>query len=196
MQNLFGVLDEVEQVTDEMYKNAEMLLDLYRKVKFRVYRNLEEIDEELYIEDRKNLTLLLNNILDFDSTIEKRRIQERLASNNFNLCLLEIMEDALLIVKRYPDDGELFYRLLRYRYFDSFKNTNEDVMMMLEDMPYTTYYRKRKKPFVCMQRCFGSSQKGTGTIMCLLPFIGNHHAQCLSDFAFVGLFGEHLHHDQ
>ena len=82
MQNLFGVLDEVEQVTDEMYKNAEMLLDLYRKVKFRVYRNLEEIDEELYIEDRKNLTLLLNNILDFDSTIEKRRIQERLASNN------------------------------------------------------------------------------------------------------------------
>lgn len=49
MQNLFGVLDEVEQVTDEMYKNAEMLLDLYRKVKFRVYRNLEEIDEELYI---------------------------------------------------------------------------------------------------------------------------------------------------
>lgn len=145
MQNLFGVLDEVEQVTDEMYKNAEMLLDLYRKVKFRVYRNLEEIDEELYIENRKNLTLLLNNILDFDSTIEKRRIQERLASNNFNLCLLEIMEDALLIVKRYPDDGELFYRLLRYRYFDSFKNTNEDVMMMLEDMPYTTYYRKRKK---------------------------------------------------
>ena len=38
MQNLFGVLDEVEQVTDEMYKNAEMLLDLYRKVKFRVNR--------------------------------------------------------------------------------------------------------------------------------------------------------------
>ena len=57
MQNLFGVLDEVEQVTDEMYKNAEMLLDLYRKVKFRVYRNLEEIDEELYIEDRKNLNI-------------------------------------------------------------------------------------------------------------------------------------------
>ena len=57
MQTLFGVLDEVEQVTDEMYKNAEMLLDLYRKVKFRVYRNLEEIDEELYIEDRKNLNI-------------------------------------------------------------------------------------------------------------------------------------------
>ena len=145
MQTIFDTLDEVEQVTEGMYKNTETLLDLYRKVKFRVYRNLQEIDEELYIEDRKRLTALLNKILDFDSTIEKRRIQERLISNDFSLCLLEIMEDALLIVKEYPDEGELYYRLLRYRYFDSFKNTNEEVMLMLDDMPYTTYYRKRKK---------------------------------------------------
>ena len=145
MQTIFDTLDEVEQVTEGMYKNTETLLDLYRKVKFRVYRNLQEIDEELYIEDRKRLTALLNKILDFDSTIEKRRIQERLISNDFSLCLLEIMEDALLIVKEYPNEGELYYRLLRYRYFDSFKNTNEEVMLMLDDMPYTTYYRKRKK---------------------------------------------------
>lgn len=145
MQTIFDTLDEVEQVTEGMYKSTETLLDLYRKVKFRVYRNLQEIDEELYIEDRKRLTALLNKILDFDSTIEKRRIQERLISNDFSLCLLEIMEDALLIVKEYPDEGELYYRLLRYRYFDSFKNTNEEVMLMLDDMPYTTYYRKRKK---------------------------------------------------
>lgn len=145
MQTIFDTLDEVEQVTEGMYKNTETLLDLYRKVKFRVYRNLQEIDEELYIEDRKRLTALLNKILDFDSTIEKRRIQERLISNDFSLCLLEIMEDALLIVKEYPDEGELYYRLLRYRYFDSFKNTNEEVMLILDDMPYTTYYRKRKK---------------------------------------------------
>ena len=145
MQTIFDTLDEVEQVTEGMYKNTETLLDLYRKVKFRVYRKLQEIDEELYIEDRKRLTALLNKILDFDSTIEKRRIQERLISNDFSLCLLEIMEDALLIVKEYPDEGELYYRLLRYRYFDSFKNTNEEVMLMLDDMPYTTYYRKRKK---------------------------------------------------
>lgn len=159
MQTIFDTLDEVEQVTEGMYKNTETLLDLYRKVKFRVYRNLQEIDEELYIEDRKRLTALLNKILDFDSTIEKRRIQERLISNDFSLCLLEIMEDALLIVKEYPDEGELYYRLLRYRYFDSFKNTNEEVMLMLDDMPYTTYYRKRKKQFVFMRQCFGELLK-------------------------------------
>ena len=145
MQTIFNTFDEVEQVTEGMYKNTETLLDLYRKVKFRVHRNLQEIDEELYIEDRKHLTSLLHSIIDFDTTVEKRRIQERLMSNDFSLCLLEIMEGALLTVREYPDDGELYYRLLRYRYFDSFKNTNEEVMLMLNDMPYTTYYRKRRK---------------------------------------------------
>ena len=69
MQNLFGVLDEVEQVTDEMYKNAEMLLDLYRKVKFRVYRNLEEIDEELVLLfEMLELDVLLDEIVELDET--------------------------------------------------------------------------------------------------------------------------------
>ncbi len=35
-------------------------------------------------------------------------------------------------------------RLLKYRYFEA-GNTNEDVMLMLDDMPSTTYYRNRKK---------------------------------------------------
>jgi hypothetical protein len=137
-------LDGVQAVTPNMYKNAEILLDLYKKVKFRVEHNLAEIDEELYVSDRKRLTSLLHEIVDFDAGAEKRRIQDRLVSNTFNLCLLEIMEDALLTVKKYPDDGELYYHLLRYRYFDSFRNTNEEVMEML-NISYTTFYRKRKK---------------------------------------------------
>ena len=39
---------------------------------------------------------------------------------------------------------QLYYRLLKYRYFEA-GNTNEDVMLMLDDMPSTTYYRNRKK---------------------------------------------------
>lgn len=145
MEFTFDIIDELEQVTDSMYKNTETLLDLYKKVKFRVKNTMAEIDEELYIAERKHLTDMLHELVDYDVTPEKRKIQERLAANDFSLCLLEIMEDALLVVKEYPDNGELYYRLLRYRYFESFKNTNEDVMTMLDQMPYTTYYRKRKK---------------------------------------------------
>ena len=61
-----------------------------------------------------------------------------------NLCLLEIMRDSLIALRDYPKNGQLYYRLLKYRYFEA-GNTNEDVMLMLDDMPSTTYYRNRKK---------------------------------------------------
>lgn len=74
MQELLIGVDELEQITANMYHNTETLLDLYKKVKFRVKRNLADIDEELYIEDRKHLTSLLHEIVDFDASAEKRKI--------------------------------------------------------------------------------------------------------------------------
>ena len=84
------------------------------------------------------------HLVDFDATAEKRRIQEKLLNNDMNLCLLEIMRDSLIALRDYPKNGQLYYRLLKYRYFEA-GNTNEDVMLMLDDMPSTTYYRNRKK---------------------------------------------------
>lgn len=88
--------------------------------------------------------LKITNLVDFDATAEKRRIQEKLLNNDMNLCLLEIMRDSLIALRDYPKNGQLYYRLLKYRYFEA-GNTNEDVMLMLDDMPSTTYYRNRKK---------------------------------------------------
>ena len=81
------------------------------------------------------------------SNQQKRQIggiQETLLNNDMNLCLLEIMRDSLIALRDYPKNGQLYYRLLKYRYFEA-GNTNEDVMLMLDDMPSTTYYRNRKK---------------------------------------------------
>ena len=69
---------------------------------------------------------MLYALVDFDATAEKRRIQEKLLNNDMNLCLLEIMRDSMIDI------------------FEA-GNTNEDVMLMLDDMPSTTYYRNRKK---------------------------------------------------
>ena len=102
------------------------------------------IDYELYAEEGKHLKEMLYELVDFDATAEKRRIQDKLLNNDMNLCLLEIMRDSLIALRDYPKNGQLYYRLLKYRYFEA-GNTNEDVMLMLDDMPSTTYYRNRKK---------------------------------------------------
>ena len=69
---------------------------------------------------------MLYDLVDFDATAEKRRIQEKLLNNDMNLCLLEIMRDSLIALRDYPKNGQLYYRLLKYRYFEA-GNTNEDV---------------------------------------------------------------------
>ena len=80
----------------------------------------------------KHLKEMLYELVDFDSTAEKRRIQDKLLNNDMNLCLLEIMRDSLLALRDYPKNGQLYYRLLKYRYFES-GNTNDDVMLMLDE---------------------------------------------------------------
>ena len=97
----------------------------------------------------RHLKEMLYDLVDFDATAEKRRIQEKLLNNDMNLCLLEIMRDSLIALRDYPKNGQLYYRLLKYRYFEA-GNTNEDVMLMLDDMPSTTYYRTvESNPVVC-----------------------------------------------
>ena len=128
----------------DAYKNTELLLSQYTKVMFRIEKNLVDIDYDMYAEEGKHLKEMLYDLVDFDATAEKRRIQEKLLNNDMNLCLLEIMRDSLIALRDYPKNGQLYYRLLKYRYFEA-GNTNEDVMLMLDDMPSTTYYRNRKK---------------------------------------------------
>lgn len=134
----------MEEVAEDAYKNTELLLSQYTKVMFRIEKNLVDIDYEMYAEEGKHLKEMLYDLVDFDATAEKRRIQEKLLNNDMNLCLLEIMRDSLIALRDYPKNGQLYYRLLKYRYFEA-GNTNEDVMLMLDDMPSTTYYRNRKK---------------------------------------------------
>ena len=78
---------------------TELLLSQYTKVMFRIEKNLVDIDYEMYAEEGKHLKEMLYDLVDFDATAEKRRIQEKLLNNDMNLCLLEIIE-------RFPDSFE------------------------------------------------------------------------------------------
>ena len=130
MQRIQDMFINMEEVAEDAYKNTELLLSQYTKVMFRIEKNLVDIDYEMYAEEGKHLKEMLYDLVDFDATAEKRRIQEKLLNNDMNLCLLEIMRDSLIALRDYPKNGQLYYRLLKYRYFEA-GNTNEDVMLML-----------------------------------------------------------------
>ena len=96
MQRIQDMFINMEEVAEDAYKNTELLLSQYTKVMFRIEKNLVDIDYEMYAEEGKHLKEMLYDLVDFDATAEKRRIQEKLLNNDMNLCLLEIMRDYLI----------------------------------------------------------------------------------------------------
>jgi len=135
-------IDIVASVDKETYHDTELLLKLHRKVLFRVNRRLEQVQDECKLNDRKELADYIGSIIEFDSKKKKQHIYDHLISMGTSLCLLELMETALAIMKDYPDDGELYYRILRYAYFDTVRSTHEEIAEYC-NLARTTYYRKR-----------------------------------------------------
>lgn len=144
IQDLLESYTLSENVPENLIHNTEVLINLYRKIEFAVKCHLRELDEELYVTERRQLSDFIHDLINYDFNKERRRLQDRLTSADTSLCLLELMEDALLLLKSYPDNGDLYYKLLRYRYFDSYGNTNEELMEIL-NLSRSTYYRQKKK---------------------------------------------------
>ena len=57
--------------------------------------------------------------------------------------LLNIMEDALVLLKSTPTHGGMYCDIIRTRYFDAYCNTNEDAFLAL-GISSSTYYRHIK----------------------------------------------------
>ena len=54
MQTIQNIFDNMEVVTEEAYKNTELLLEQYTKVMFRIEKNIVDIDYELYVVEGKH----------------------------------------------------------------------------------------------------------------------------------------------
>jgi len=136
-------IDIVDAVDTDVYHNTELLLKLYRKVLFRVNRKLSQLSDEAWLTDRQSLSTYISSMTAFDTKNRKAQIYEKLLSMETSLSLLEVMEEALIALKEYPDRGDVQYRILRYAYFDEIRMTHEEIMEYC-NLSYSTYYRYRR----------------------------------------------------
>ena len=134
----------VDEVDKSLYHCTELLLEIYQKVLFRVKREISMANEECYVAERKQLSDLVDSLVEFNTQNDKRRLYDRLISMQESLALMEIMEDALIALRDYPDRGRIYYDILRYRYFETFPNTHEEIQELCS-LSRSTYFRVRQK---------------------------------------------------
>lgn len=139
------------QVTDTELAKAVQLLKLYAPVFRQSVERLGELSQECYASRRQSVVDFLNLAIDYDHDKDCRHIAERLELTGQAMPFFEIMEITLLRVRDDPLHGDLYYRILRFRYFDCFCKTNEDAFLSANIAP-ATFYRHIKKA----QRAFAA----------------------------------------
>jgi len=141
--------DMASKVTDEELGHTMSLLKLYGPTLRRAGRGIAEMEEECIGRHQKTITEFIDLAIDFDHEADRRRIASRLAEMGHSMQLLELMDEALLLVKTEPGFGELYYRILVTRYYDAYCTSNEDAYLTL-GISSATYYRHIKKAIRCL----------------------------------------------
>lgn len=142
-QNLISQLDITSTITDEDIEKTITLLNLYGPTLRRAGRNIEDMEEECFESRRQSVSDFINLAIDFDHDADRKRIADRLSEMGHSMQLLDIMEDALLLLKSTPTHGGMYFDIIRARYFDAYCKTNEDAFLSL-GISSSTFYRHIK----------------------------------------------------
>lgn len=137
-------LDILQIVTEEEVKRTETLLRVYGPMLRSASQSLVELNEFCYEGRRQSISDFINLSIDYDHDTARQRIAERLNGMGHAMQLLSILESALFLVKEDHRHGELYYKILSVRYFNTCFRSNEDAFLAL-GMASSTYYRHSKK---------------------------------------------------
>lgn len=135
--------DITTAVTDEDVEKALALLQLYAPTMRRAGSRISEMEEECFDSHRKTVADFIDLAIDFDHETDRKRIADRLAEMGHSMQLLELMEEALCLVKTTPKYGNIYFEILRARYFDAYCTSNEEAYLSL-GIASSTFYRHIK----------------------------------------------------
>lgn len=141
---LHSIANRHKNIDPKTYHNANQLLRIYSDV---VWNNVEaytdvirECNDTYGLPNYKGLEILAE-IGEEEKAIE---LKERLMNVAENKIIIDAIERALLHVKDYKHNGEIYYDIIYKNFFVKYKYTEDDLLDELK-MSRSTYYRKRKE---------------------------------------------------
>ena len=148
-----GVLPDME-ITDEArrtvqqkkqkesFHNTLLLLKNYRSIAWMLECFPEAVAEELE-RPFEDVDKLLDGVT-IAATFRDRRIEQRLVSLEQTRLLLDRINDALTVLKRKPENGQLLYDLIYLTYISEQKLPLQEVLYRVDVSP-RHFYRLREQ---------------------------------------------------
>ena len=95
-------------------KTVKSLLKLYRKILHGVNNGLVYLDDEVYVNSRRHLADIVEGLVPFETKKQETQFNEQVCVYHKDLELLKVLDDAVIIMKDYPDNGSTYYKILEF----------------------------------------------------------------------------------
>jgi len=129
---------------DKIYHNTKLLLRLYSKVLWRMSNSIMEMEEKCNLSNGSKLFNIINTLIDVDPRVDKLLIESRLQSIEDSKSIIELINRALILLKKYPDGGERYYKILNVSYLVLVKYSENEMLELLM-ISRSTFFRDKKK---------------------------------------------------
>lgn len=134
---------------EKTYHKTKLLLKIYRDVVWSIEDRVAELEEEHYEMGSNSLVEALDYLDEYDPNVNKRKLEDELCSVFKSKLLIEIVDKALLKVKRYPDFGDMYFEIIYKQYIQKNKYPEKYIIQVL-NCERTTFYKRKKEAIKLM----------------------------------------------
>ena len=144
IQKCNGRLTALGLNSDAAFHRSRLILKIYRDVVWVLSERAEELQETAWIMGEQDIESGLCYLENFAPDIELQAFEEKVCCLVQNQMLVNIIDRALLRLKRYPDRGELYYEILTKQFIYRFNSTEKELLEELNIERSVFYDRKRE----------------------------------------------------
>ncbi|MGF3225946.1 hypothetical protein [Facklamia sp. P12932] len=129
---------------DNVWHKTKALLTIYRKVVWSIHQRVDDMVMEDIVTYGRRLDKALEYLYDF-APIEKKKDFEDQVNYLFETkWLIDLIDKSLVQLKKYPDQGEIYYTIIKNAYLNEKKIPDIDVMQIVS-LEKTVYYQRKKE---------------------------------------------------
>lgn len=147
-----GQLSALGIDSGDVFHRSKLILKIYRDVVWALNERTEELQESAWELGGQDMDAGLCYLENFAPDIDFQSFEDQVCGVMHSRMLVEVIDRALLRLKRYPNRGELYYEILTKQFIYRF-NSSEKEMLDELNMERSVFYDRKKEAIYLFSVC-------------------------------------------
>lgn len=130
---------------EKVFHKAKLLLKLYKDVVWRLEETICDMDAQAYDFGGRRIAQLMEFLsFEFEGDMDKRLVEKQLMNIEETHMLIDIVDKALMKLKKYPEYGELYFEIITKQYIYKNRYTEREMLEII-NVERTMFYKRKKE---------------------------------------------------